>query len=126
MTYRVQPPGPTQHEAALALRELVTWFIGQVREKVPGFCEGSGRVHVWVFSVLQYCLVALEHTLGNLWSSALQRDCVVWVSCLHPELSQHPDAISEFHRLIQHVLTLHCAFGYGEDIATLQFVGNCI
>lgn len=51
---------------------------------------------------------------------------VVWVSCLHPQLSQHPDAVGEFHGLIQHVLTLHCTLRYGEDVATLQFVGGCI
>lgn len=52
--------------------------------------------------------------------------CVDWVSCLHPHLSQHPDAIGELHGLIQHVLTVHCALGYGEDVATLQFVRGCI
>lgn len=37
------------------------------RGQRPGQC----RVSV---SILQHYLVALEHTLGNLWSSALQRD----------------------------------------------------
>ena len=46
------------------------------QEEAPGVCEGQrpgrrrggGRL-----SVLQHRLVALEHTLGNFWSSALQR-----------------------------------------------------
>lgn len=51
---------------------------------------------------------------------------VVWISCLYPHLSQHPDAIGEFHRLVEHVLTLHRTLGYGEDVATLQLVGGCV
>lgn len=51
---------------------------------------------------------------------------VVWVSCLYLQLSQYPDAIGELHRLVQHVLPIHCALGYGEDVAALQFVGGCI
>lgn len=43
------------------------------QDKVPGVLEGSGWVVVGCFSVLQHCLVALEHTLGNLGGSALQR-----------------------------------------------------
>lgn len=65
-------PGPTLQEVAPAQDEVVIWSAGQVRE-VPGVCEGSGRVNVRG-SVLQHRLVALEHTLGNLWSSALQGD----------------------------------------------------
>lgn len=56
------------------------------QERVPGGWEAEmavGRasavsnasppVCIWG-SVLQHCLVALEYTLGNLWSSALQGD----------------------------------------------------
>lgn len=78
MTYRAQPPGPTQQEAAPALSEGVIWFVGQVRgsgKRRQESARGSGRVDVrgGRRSVLQHRLVALEHTLGNFWSSALQR-----------------------------------------------------
>lgn len=78
MTYRAQPPGPTQQEAAPALSEGVIWFVGQVRgsgKRRRESARGSGRVDVrgGRRSVLQHRLVALEHTLGNFWSSALQR-----------------------------------------------------
>lgn len=43
------------------------------QDKVLGVLEGSGWVVDGCFSVLQHRLVALEHTLGNLRSSALQR-----------------------------------------------------
>lgn len=53
--------------------------MGQVRgaqEKVPGVCEGSSWANEGLFlaSVLQHGLVALENTLRHLRSSALQRD----------------------------------------------------
>lgn len=49
MTYRVQPPGPTQQEAAPALSEGVIWFVGQVRgsgKRRRESARGSGRVDV--------------------------------------------------------------------------------
>ena len=78
MTYRAQPPGPTQQDAAPALREVVMWFVGRVRESRRRSQESAraaaGSMSMGCFSVLQHRLVALEHTLGDLWSSALQRD----------------------------------------------------
>lgn len=44
---------------------------------------------------------------------------VVRVPCLHLQLSQHPDAVCKFHGLVQHVLTVHGALCYGEDVASL-------
>lgn len=49
MTYRAQPPGPTQQEAAPALSEGVIWFVGQVRgsgKRRQESARGSGRVDV--------------------------------------------------------------------------------
>lgn len=49
MTYRAQPPGPTQQEAAPALSEGVIWFVGQVRgsgKRRRESARGSGRVDV--------------------------------------------------------------------------------
>lgn len=52
--------------------------------------------------------------------------CESRVSCLHPELSQNPDAVAELGGLVQHVLAVHGALSDGEDVATLKFVGDCI
>lgn len=49
MTYRAQPPGPTQQEAAPALSEGVIWFVGQVRgsgKRRQESARGRGRVDV--------------------------------------------------------------------------------
>lgn len=51
---------------------------------------------------------------------------VVGVDGLHPQFSQHPDAVGEFDRLVQHVLSLYGSLGYGEDINALQLVGGCV
>lgn len=75
--------------------------------------------HIYDATCTSTSLITLNNRLLN-------THCVIWVSCLQPELSQHPDAIGEFHGLIQHVLSIHCALGYGEDVATLKFVGGCI
>lgn len=77
-------------------------------------------------SVFQYRLVSLEHGLGHLWSSALQRHCVDGVPRLHLELGQDPDAVGQFHRLVEHILTLHRSLGDGEHVTPLQLVGGCV
>lgn len=68
---------PNTAEVAPALHEVVICSVGQVIERGRR-CQESVRAAAESsdsrFSVLQHCLVALEHTLGNFWSSALQRD----------------------------------------------------
>lgn len=49
---------------------------------------------------------------------------VVGVAGRYTHFCQHPNAIGEFDRLVQHVLPLHCSLGYGEDITALQLVAG--
>lgn len=46
------------------------------------------------------------------------------VAGLDAELGQHPDAIGELQRLVEHVLTLHVPLGNGVDVVVLQFAGD--
>lgn len=45
---------------------------------------------------------------------------VVGVARLDAELGENPDAVSEFQRLIEHVLALHVPLGDGVDVVILQ------
>lgn len=61
MTYRAQPPGPTQQEVAPALSEGVIWFVGQVRgsrKRRQESARGSGRVDVGGGGVSQFFSIA--------------------------------------------------------------------
>lgn len=42
------------------------------------------------------------------------------VAGLDAQLGQHPDAVGQLERLVEHVLALHIPPGHGEDVAALQ------
>lgn len=44
------------------------------------------------------------------------------VAWLDPQLCQHPDAVGQLQRLVEHVLALHIPLGDGEDVTALQLV----
>ena len=46
------------------------------------------------------------------------------VSGLNLEFGEDPDAVGEFHRLVQHVLTLHVSFGDRKHVVVAQLLGN--
>lgn len=46
----------------------------------------------------------------------------VGVAWLDAQLCQHPDAIGQLQRLVEHVLALHIPLGDGEDVTALQLV----
>lgn len=48
------------------------------------------------------------------------------VAGLDLELRENPDAVGEFDGLVEHVLALHIPLGDGEDVGTLQLVGDSV
>lgn len=48
--------------------------------------------------------------------------CEIRIGWLYFELCQNLDAIGQFQRLVQHVLTFHIALGNSEDVIIAQFL----
>lgn len=84
----------------------------------------QGEAQADVLLVFQDGIVGLVDVLGHFGSSALQGERVVRVPRLNAKLGQDPDAVGEFQRLIEHVLTFHIPLGDGVDIVVLQFAGD--
>lgn len=57
--------------------------------------------------------------LAGVWAVSDYR--VIGIARLYAELSEDPDPVGEFERLVQHVLAFHVPLGDGEDVVVLQF-----
>lgn len=76
--------------------------------------------------VFQNAVVDLIDVLRDFRGSTLQRQRIIGVSWLDPQLCQNPNAISELQGLVQHVLPFHVPLGNSVNIVVLQLAGNCV